>query len=215
MVTVKLLIENPLMKVSSKPRQHSWFWSPDLGVPRSRLISCWTSRESTWGCPSVRPAPVRRLLPSLPRATARPAQVQLRRGSLRPCSSTALTQQVRLQHTYVAGESLSLITKTVRECQDVRAGVLHEKTMWDSASRSRVENPKFQAKFAGFCNKDEDGDFVTDAVKFVSFVHTNVLMPLADHFESVTYFLKREAGKVPTTQQVHLLPGLQEGARRI
>ena len=51
----------------------------------------------------------------------------------------------RLQHTYVAGESLSLITKSIRDCQDARAGVLHEKSMWDSASRSRVENPKFQA----------------------------------------------------------------------
>ena len=103
----------------------------------------------------------------------------------------------RLQHTYVAGESLSLITKTIRECQDARAGVLHEKSMWDSASRSRVDNPKFHSKFAGFCNKDEDGDFVTDAIEFVSFVHKNVLEPLADNFESVTYFLKREAGKVP------------------
>eukprot|EP00966_Prymnesium_polylepis_P218307 5052834-Prymnesium_polylepis.1 len=54
----------------------------------------------------------------------------------------------RLQHSYVAGESLSLITKTIRECQDARAGVLHEKKMWDSSSRSRVENPRFQAKFA-------------------------------------------------------------------
>ena len=103
----------------------------------------------------------------------------------------------RLQHTYVAGESLSLITKSIRDCQDARAGVLHEKSMWDSASRSRVENPKFQTKFAGFCNKDEDGDFVTDAVEFVGFVHKNVLEPLADNFESITYFLKREAGKVP------------------
>ena len=101
---------------------------------------------------------------------------------------------------YVAGESLSLITnKTIRECQDARAGVLHEKAMWDSASRSRVENPKFQAKFAGFCNNDEDGDFVTDAVEFVAFIHTNVLLPrAADNFESVKYFLKREAGKVPS-----------------
>ena len=104
----------------------------------------------------------------------------------------------RLQHTYVAGESLALITKSIRECQDARAGVLHEKTLWDSSTRSRVENPRFHAKFAGFCNKDEDGDFVTDAVEFVSFVHTNVLEPLAEHFESVTYFLKREAGKVPS-----------------
>ena len=39
---------------------------------------------------------------------------------------------------------------------------------------------------------------MTDAVEFVSFVHTNVLGPLADNFESVTYFLKREAGKVPS-----------------
>ena len=104
----------------------------------------------------------------------------------------------RLQHTYIAGESLSLITKSVRECQDARAGVLHEKTMWDSASRTRVENPRFQAKFAGLCNKDEDGDVVTDVGEFVSYVHTHVLVPLEEHFESVTYFLKREAGKVPS-----------------
>eukprot|EP00966_Prymnesium_polylepis_P079542 1843701-Prymnesium_polylepis.1 len=105
----------------------------------------------------------------------------------------------RLQHTFVAGESLSLITKTIRECQESRAGVeLHEKTMWDTATRSRVENPRFVAKYAGFCNTDEDGDFVTDAVEFVEFVHTNVLAPLATHFESVTYFLKRKAGKVPS-----------------
>ena len=104
----------------------------------------------------------------------------------------------RLQHTYVAGESLSLITKSIRDCQDARAGVLHERTLWCSSTRSRVDNPRFQAKFAGFCNKDEDGDFVTDALEFVDFVHTNVLVPLADNFESVTYFLKREAGKVPS-----------------
>ena len=104
----------------------------------------------------------------------------------------------RLQHTYVAGDSLAQITKSVRDCQDSRAGVLHEKTIWCSSTRSRVENPKFQAKYAGFCNKDEDGEFVTDAVEFVSFIHTNVLLPNADNFESVTYFLKREAGKVPT-----------------
>ena len=67
----------------------------------------------------------------------------------------------RLQHSFVAGESLSLITKTIRECQDARAGVLHEKTMWDSGSRSRVENPKFQAKFAGFCNEDEESRTAT------------------------------------------------------
>ena len=35
-------------------------------------------------------------------------------------------------------------------------------------------------------------------MEFVDFVHTNVLVPLADNFESVTYFLKREAGKVPS-----------------
>jgi hypothetical protein len=104
----------------------------------------------------------------------------------------------RLQHTFVAGESLSLITKIIRECQESRAGVLNEKTMWDSATRSRVDNPKFVAKYAGFCNKDEDGDFVTDAVEFIEFVQANVLEPLADRFESVTYFLKRKAGKVPS-----------------
>jgi hypothetical protein len=102
----------------------------------------------------------------------------------------------RLQHTFVAGESLSLITKTIRERQESRAGVLHEKTMWDSSTRSRVDNPRFTAKYAGFCNKD--GDVVTDAVEFVAFVQTNVLEPLADCFESVTYFLKRQAGKVPS-----------------
>ena len=53
-----------------------------------------------------------------------------------------------MQHTYVAGEALSLITKSIRECQDARAGVLHEKTIWDSSSRSRIENPRFQAKYA-------------------------------------------------------------------
>ena len=104
----------------------------------------------------------------------------------------------KLQHSYIAGESLALITKTIRSCQDAKVGVLHEKTMWDSSSKSRVENPKYQAKYAGFCNKDEDGDFVTDAVEFVDYVQTHVLNPLADNFESVTYFLKREAGKVPS-----------------
>ena len=104
----------------------------------------------------------------------------------------------RLQHTYVAGESLALISKTIRECQDAKAGVLHDKTMWCSSTKARIENPKYQAKYAGFCNKDEDGDLLTDAVDFVDYVHTNVLDPLADHFESVTYFLKRAAGKVPS-----------------
>eukprot|EP00966_Prymnesium_polylepis_P248101 5737103-Prymnesium_polylepis.1 len=91
-----------------------------------------------------------------------------------------------------------MVTKEVCECQDNRAGVLHEKTVWDSATRSHVQNPRFVAKYAGFCNKDEDGEFVTDAVDFVEFVHTNVRLPLADRFGSVTYFLKRKAGKVPS-----------------
>eukprot|EP00966_Prymnesium_polylepis_P100731 2333174-Prymnesium_polylepis.1 len=73
-----------------------------------------------------------------------------------------------MQHTFVAGESLSMITKAMREYQDNRAGVIHEKTIWDSATRSRVENPRFVAKYAGFCNKDEDGEFVTEGTPWSS-----------------------------------------------
>ena len=81
---------------------------------------------------------------------------------------------------------------------DAKAGVLHEKTKWDSLSKCRVENTQFQAKYSGFCNKDEDGDIVTDPIEFVNYVQTNVLTPLQGELEPITYFLKREAGKVPS-----------------
>ena len=103
----------------------------------------------------------------------------------------------RLQHKFIAGESLCLITKAVRDCQDDGVGMIHEKTMWDSAAKARVENPKFTSKYAGLCNRDEQGEFITDVHEFIDTVNTRVLLPCADHFASVTYFLKKEVGKVP------------------
>ena len=76
-------------------------------------------------------------------------------------------------------------------------GMLHEKTMWDSAAKARVENPRFTSKFAGLCSKDQDGEFITDVKEFIDTVNSRVLLPCADHFASVTYFLKQEVGKVP------------------
>ena len=103
----------------------------------------------------------------------------------------------RLQHKFIAGESLSIITKAVRDCQDDGVGMLHEKTLWDSAAKARVENPKFSSKYAGLCNRDEQGEFITDVHEFIETVNSRVLVPCADHFASVTYFLKKEVGKVP------------------
>eukprot|EP00966_Prymnesium_polylepis_P265296 6128928-Prymnesium_polylepis.1 len=103
----------------------------------------------------------------------------------------------RLQHKFIAGESLSVITKAVRDCQDDGVGTIHEKTIWDSAAKARVDNPRFSSKYAGLCNKDENGEFITDVHAFIEAVNTTVLLPCADHFASITYFLKREIGKVP------------------
>ena len=54
--------------------------------------------------------------------------------------------------------------------------------------------------YAGLCNRDESGEFITDVDAFIEAVNTTVLLPCADHFASVTYFLKKEVGKVPRTR---------------
>eukprot|EP00966_Prymnesium_polylepis_P210897 4884027-Prymnesium_polylepis.1 len=75
--------------------------------------------------------------------------------------------------------------------------MLHENTKWDSVAKARVENPKFLSKYAGLCNKDEAGECITDVKEFIEAVNCKVLLPCADNFASVTYFLKQEVGKVP------------------
>ena len=101
----------------------------------------------------------------------------------------------KLTHTFHRGDNTKTVNQTKRVLASMQVGFIHESQIWQNGAN--VDNPRFNSKYEGLCNKDADGNIMSGPAEFVATLQREMVEQHDACIGNVVYLLKHDASSVP------------------